>query len=205
MLFPKLAAATTAALVTLTAPTSYGAPDAGADVTPAKLTCAGKGTAPDAQIRYATERTIEAPASVVYDLLTRVGDWTDWQSAPTTAKRLDRGPLERGSSFRWTTPAPATPLTPATTLVITSSVKQASEDRCVRWMGPAVGEGFKIDRGVHVWRLTPVEGGVRVRTEETWQGDLVESAVDFSTQVLGGGLEIWLDELKATAERRTNS
>jgi hypothetical protein len=82
-------------------------------------------------------------------------------------RRLTEGPLRAGSRFRWTTPAPATASTQATTLVITSTVQQVEHERCTRWTGPAVGPGLRIDRGTHVWNFVPVRGGVIVSTEES--------------------------------------
>lgn len=82
---------------------------------------------------------------------------------------------------------PAT--TPATTLVITSTVRNAQPDSCIRWSGPAVGDGLNIDNGVHVWNFTEVDGGVLVRTEENWSGAQVEADVPTSTAFLGAGLE----------------
>ncbi|WP_234386655.1 hypothetical protein [Streptomyces sp. ERV7] len=97
----------------------------------------------------------------------------------------------------------ATPTTPATTLTITSTVRQLKHGTCIRWTGPAIGEGLRIDRGVHVWNFIKVRGGVLVQTEETWTGDQVEADVPTSLKYLGGGLEEWLKELTATAEARS--
>lgn len=60
--------------------------------------------------------------------------------------------------------------------MITSSVKQVKHNQCVRWSGPAIGEGLRIDEGVHVWNFVKVKGGVIVRTEESWTGKQIESA-----------------------------
>ncbi|MEV0248012.1 hypothetical protein AB0H76_15575 [Nocardia sp. NPDC050712] len=98
---------------------------------------------------------------------------------------------------------PATATTPATTLAITSSVQQLDRgNSCLRWSGPAVGEGLGIDNGVHVWNFTEVDGKVLVRTEENWSGAQVEADVPTSTAFLGMGLEAWLRDLKAAAEAR---
>ncbi|MFJ5175916.1 SRPBCC family protein [Streptomyces griseoviridis] len=163
-------------------------------------TCRGLGVDPKAEIRYRSDIVIKAPISRIFKTQTDVARWPAWQSPVLTAERLDHGPLRAGSAFRWTTPAPATPTTPATTLVITSTVRQLERDRCVRWRGPAVGEGLRIDEGVHVWTFTKVRGGVLVRTEETWTGAQVEADVPTATQALGAGLEAWLRDLKTAAE-----
>ncbi|MFI1801960.1 hypothetical protein ACH427_32150 [Streptomyces sp. NPDC020379] len=117
-------------------------------------------------------------------------------------KRLDPGPLRKGSQLRWTIPAPATPTTPATTLVITSSVQQIQHNRCVRWSGPAVGDGLRIDQGIHVWNFIKVKGGVLVRTEESWTGKQIEADPAASLTYLAPGLDAWLADLKAAAEAR---
>ncbi|WP_217163504.1 SRPBCC family protein [Streptomyces sp. AC512_CC834] len=165
--------------------------------------CRGRGTDPDALVRYGTEILIDAPPSTVFKTQTDVERWPSWQDAVLTSDRLDHGPLRPGSAFRWTTPVPATPATPATTLTVTSTVQQLRRDHCVRWSGPATGEGIHIDEGIHVWTFTKVKGGTLVRTEETWTGDQAEADVDLSTQALGAGLEVWLKDLKAAAEART--
>lgn len=116
-----------------------------------------------------------------------------------SVKRLDHGPFRKGSAFRWTTPIPPNPATPATSLDITSTVRQIKQNSCIRWTGPAVGEGLHID-GVHVWTFTKVKGGVRVSTDETHTGAQVEADVPTATELLGAGLEAWLRQLKSAAE-----
>ncbi|GAB3834155.1 SRPBCC family protein [Kribbella italica] len=169
---------------------------------PAPLTCKGQGVDAAAKIRYRTEAVINAPLSTIWKLQTDVERWPAWQPAVTSSKRLDHGPLRRKSQFRWTTPVPETATTPATTLSITSTVHQVGHRSCLRWSGPAVGEGLRIDNGTHVWNFTQVRGGVLVRTEETWTGAQVEADVPTSTQFLGYGLEAWLADLKKAAESR---
>ncbi|MDH2426414.1 SRPBCC family protein [Sphaerisporangium sp. TRM90804] len=163
--------------------------------------CAGKTVDTSAKIRYRTETVIDAPLRTVWRIQTDVERWPSWQKPVLSSKRLDRGPLRPGSSFRWTTPVPETELNPATTLVVTSTVRQLQRQKCLRWDGPAIGTGLSIDEGVHVWTFTEVGGRVLVRTEETWRGDQVEQDVGFSTTALGEGLETWLTELKTVAER----
>jgi len=163
--------------------------------------CGGETVDTSAKIRYRTETVIAAPLRTVWRIQTDVERWPSWQKPVLSSKRLDRGPLRPGSSFRWTTPVLETELNPATTLVVTSTVRQLQQRKCLRWDGPAIGAGLSIDQGVHVWTFTEVGGRTLVRTEETWRGDQVEQDVGFSTAALGAGLETWLTELKAVAER----
>ncbi|MGP4103334.1 SRPBCC family protein [Nonomuraea sp. KM90] len=162
--------------------------------------CRGHGVDPSARIRYESDIVIKAPLSTVFKLQTDVERWPAWQAPVLTMKRLTPGPLRKGSQFRWTTPAPATPTTPATTLEITSTVRQLKHDSCILWSGPAIGAGLRIDEGVHLWTFTRVKGGVRVHTAETWTGAQVEADIPTATAALGGGLEAWLRDLKTTAE-----
>ncbi|GAA4785581.1 SRPBCC family protein [Streptomyces ziwulingensis] len=188
------------AILASTGPAQAAPAHAGAAHHTGALKCQGKGVDPGALIRYRTDVVIKAPVRIVFKLQTDVERWPSWQAPVSSIKRLDPGPLREGSRFRWTTPAPATPTTPDTTLEITSTVRQLDRNSCIRWAGPAVGVGLRIDEGVHVWKFTEVKGGVRVQTEESWTGAQVEADVPTATAVLGGGLEQWLRELKATAE-----
>ncbi|WP_344367983.1 SRPBCC family protein [Streptomyces indiaensis] len=165
--------------------------------------CAGHGVDPRVLIRHESDIVIKAPLRTVWKLQTDVEDWPSWQPPVTSVERLDTGPLRKGSRFRWTTPAPATPTTPATTLEITSTVRQMRAHDCILWNGPAIGAGLRIDEGVHLWTFRKVQGGVRVHTEETWTGDQVEADVPTATEALGRGLDTWLRDLKATAEARS--
>ncbi|GII62890.1 hypothetical protein Skr01_29750 [Sphaerisporangium krabiense] len=174
-------------------------------LTPDSLTCRGEGIDPAAKLHHRTETFIKAPLSTVWKLHTDVEGWPSWQASVTGMKRLDPGPLRAGSRFRWTIPAPATPTTPATTLVITSTVQQIKQNSCVRWTGPAIGEGLRIDRGVHVWNFVKVKGGVLVRTEESWTGDQIEADPDTAIRYLAPGLDAWLADLRTAAEARRNT
>ncbi|MEU0277711.1 MULTISPECIES: SRPBCC family protein [unclassified Streptomyces] len=165
------------------------------------LTCRGQGVDPTALVRAKTETVIHAPLSTIWKLQTDVESWPSWQPHVETVERLGHGPFRKGSAFRWTTPIPPNPATPATSLEITSTVEQLKRDSCIRWTGPAIGEGLRID-GVHVWNFTKVKGGVLVRTEETHTGDQVEADVPTATKILADGLEAWLNDLKTAAEAR---
>ncbi|MGW4527210.1 SRPBCC family protein [Amycolatopsis sp. NPDC004378] len=171
-----------------------------ADAATGPLTCRGQGIDPAARLHYRTETFVKASPDTVWKVQTGVEGWPAWQSAVTSAKRLDPGPLHPGARFRWTTPAPATPSSPATTLVITSTVQQVQPGHCIRWSGPAIGDGLRIDRGVHVWTFTPARGGVVVRTEESWTGAQVEADPATAIKYLAPGLDQWLADLKTAAE-----
>lgn len=191
-------------LGTAAAPAAPATPAAPAFHPGTSLTCRGAGVDPHARVRFGTETIIHAPLSTIWRRQTDVERWPSWQAPVKTMRRLDHGPFRKGAVFRWTTPAPATATTPATTLVITSTVRQLKHDTCIRWTGPAVGDGIRIN-GVHVWNFTKVDGGVLVRTEETHTGAQVDANVPVATEFLAAGLKAWLHDLKTTAEARTET
>lgn len=195
------AALFTAPLIAVALATAVAAPAGAVPRTPKPLTCQGQGVDARAKVRARTETVIDAPLSTVWKLQTEVERWPDWQAHVTSMERLGHGPFRPGTVFRWTTPVPPNPATPATSLDITSTVRQSERGSCIRWTGPAVGEGLHID-GVHVWTFTPVRGGVLVRTEETHTGAQVDANVPYATEVLKQGLEAWLDALETEAESR---
>ncbi|MFG3281486.1 SRPBCC family protein [Streptomyces sp. NPDC048111] len=177
------------------------APAGAASPSAASLTCRGRGVDPDAAVRYRTEKVIHAPLSTIWKLQTDVQRWPSWQAPVSSVERLYHGPLRPGAAFRWTTPIPPNPSTPATSLSITSTVQQVRHHTCIRWTGPADGEGLHID-GVHVWNFIKVKDGVLVRTEETHTGPQVDANVPAATGILREGLEGWLTNLKTAAEAR---
>ncbi|WP_432147311.1 SRPBCC family protein [Streptomyces sp. bgisy029] len=191
-----LVAAATLATITATAPAGATTPRPSPS-----LTCQGKGVDAKAEVRARAETVIDAPLSTIWKLQTDVERWPSWQAHVTEVDRLGHGPFRPGSAFRWTTPIPPNPVTPATSLDITSTVQQLKRGSCIRWTGPAVGEGLHID-GVHVWSFEKVRGGVLVRTEETHTGEQVDANVPFATGILQQGLDAWLVDLKAAAEAR---
>ncbi|MER8186874.1 SRPBCC family protein [Kitasatospora sp. NPDC094015] len=183
------------------APAGAAAAHSGRPATP--LTCQGRGVDPHAQVRHRAEIVVHAPLRTVWRVQTDVERWPSWQAPVRSAERLDAGPLRRGSAFRWTTPVPPNPAAPATSLEITSTVRQVERQSCIRWTGPAIGEGLHID-GVHVWTFTEVAGGVLVRTEETHTGPQVDADVPTATAILRQGLDAWLRDLRTTAEARAH-
>ncbi|MFI6426857.1 SRPBCC family protein [Promicromonospora sp. NPDC050880] len=168
--------------------------------------CAGQGIDDSAAITRAAEILIDAPLDHVWDVQTDVESWDEWQDAVLTVDRLDSGDFASDSRFRWTTPVPESDFAPADTLSITSSVQELEPGTCVLWEGPAVGESITIDRGVHLWTFTETDEGTLVHTEESWDAEILDAleGPDHETvaAMLGGGLDIWLQELKDEAEKQ---
>ncbi|WP_198169271.1 SRPBCC family protein [Herbidospora daliensis] len=169
--------------------------------------CDGMGIDLEAPVTSSSEIVINAPLRQVWETHIDVEGWAGWQKAIATIERLDPGPLSDTSKFRWTTPVPESKFSPADTLSITSSVKRLEPGECVIWEGPAIGKAISIDKGVHLWTFTEKDGVTHVHTEESWEAAFLDSLkgpdYDAVAAMLGGGLDLWLQDLKARVEGST--
>ncbi len=127
---------------------------------------------------------VAAPVGTVWRLHTDVDAWPTWQHDIDDA-HLD-GPFEPGATFSWHT----------YDLRIASTIYRVEPERHTLWGGTT--EGIT---GIHAWTFTPVPGGVRVATEESWSGDPVQAAVATLQEGLDKALTGWLAHLAAAAER----
>ncbi|MFC4185525.1 SRPBCC family protein [Streptomyces flavovirens] len=170
--------------------------------------CGGRSTDPGAAVTRSADIDIDAPVEQVWDVHTDVVKWKEWQDAVLTIERLDSGAFSSTSRFRWTTPVPASEFAPADTLTITSGVKHVESGRCVIWEGPAKGKAITIDKGTHLWIFTKTDKGTHVHTQDSWDAPLLDSLQgadrDAVADMLGGGLEVWLQALKAEVEAPAN-
>ncbi len=130
---------------------------------------------------------IDAPIEVLWALHTAVNAWPDWQADIETA-RLD-GPFAPGSTFSWHTSG----------LDINSTNYEVEFGRRTLWGGPAHGIV-----GIHEWRFTPVGGGTRVETAESWSGEPIEANVEAMQKALDGSLVAWLGHLDAAGKEMSS-
>jgi uncharacterized protein YndB with AHSA1/START domain len=138
----------------------------------------------EAPVVSAHEVVIDAPIDRVWDVLTAIERWPEWN--PDVKSVSLGGPVERGSSFRWKA-GPGT---------ITSLFEHVERPHVVAWSGRTLGI-----RAVHVWRLESKDGGTLARTEESYDG-LVAHVLRRSLQkMLDTSLADGASYLKAEAER----
>ena len=126
---------------------------------------------------------IAAPLSTVWNLLIDIAAWPEWQQDISRAS--PEGSLAAGAVFHWSTAG----------LDIVSTIGELVPQERIGWSGPAQGS-----MGVHVWRLTAVQHGVRVQTEESWDGEGVQRERDRLQQALDQSIRSWLERLKLAAE-----
>jgi len=127
--------------------------------------------------------TVNAPLEVVWKLQTDIAKWPSWQPDITAANVS--GGLAPGMSFQWTTYG----------MAITSTVYALTPGVRILWGGNAGDIA-----GIHEWTFTRVNGGVEVRTRESFSGASVRGTAAQMQAALDGSLITWLERLKATAE-----
>jgi uncharacterized protein YndB with AHSA1/START domain len=129
------------------------------------------------------EITVEAPLQRLWRLHTDVSSWPRWQPDITAARA--GGPLRAGEAFHWSTAG----------LDIESTVYAIEAPHRIVWGGPAHGIV-----GIHLWTFAPAGAAVRVRTEESWDGEAVRADVAGMRLALDQSLAAWLTHLKRAAE-----
>ncbi|MCB1391248.1 MAG: SRPBCC family protein [Rhodobacteraceae bacterium] len=136
-----------------------------------------------ARVHARAEIDITADAAHVWTLLSGIDAWPRWN--PAVARAHLEGPLAIGSVFRWKAGGAS----------IVSTLRRVEPLAALGWTGRATG----ID-AVHHYTLTPTETGVRVVTEETFDGWLVRLMPGAFRRMLDKSLHEGLIALKTAAE-----
>lgn len=141
----------------------------------------------DAPIRATRSILISAPPARIWSVLTRIDDWSRWQSDIGAAHL--KGSLAPGVSFDWTNNG----------MSISSRIERVNPNVDIAWTGQAMGL-----TAIHVWTLEPISRGVtRVRTDESMRG--LPGSLFYSSEKLGQANTAWLSRLKTEVERNVRS
>jgi hypothetical protein len=130
------------------------------------------------------EITVAASTDAVWNLLSNIDRWSDWNAA--IAKSKLNGPLEPGSNFVWKSKG----------VSITSTLQEVEPMRRLSWTGRAIGT-----RAIHCWTLHPVDGGVTIATAESMEGWLITLLRKTMQRTLDTTLQSWLEQLSDAATR----
>src|SRR5262245_61414678 len=104
----------------------------------------------NAPIVAAHEITIRADIQAVWDVLTQIDRWPEWNTDIPNAHLA--GPLAVNTVFHWETAG----------LAIASTIGELIPGQRIAWSGPTSGI-----LAIHVWTLWRTPDGTRVRTEES--------------------------------------
>jgi len=140
----------------------------------------------EAPVVASTEVEIDAPPEVVWDIMTAIDRWPEWNPDIKTAAL--QGGLQEGSTFRWKT-GPGT---------VVSTLREIDRPKRIAWTGRSLGV-----KAAHVWEIEPHNGGTLVRTEESWEGLPAKLFRKSSQKTVEKALREGPHYLKAEAERRS--
>ena len=133
-----------------------------------------------------SEIEIAARPELVWEVLTTIERWPDWN--PAVKKVSMRDGLAPGSTFRWKA-GPGT---------ITSTLQRVERPRVIAWAGRTF--GIKAN---HVYTLEPRDGKPLVTTEESYDGLVSRLFRRPLQKTLDRAFAEGLGYLKAEAERRS--
>lgn len=136
-------------------------------------------------VRAETQTRIAAPPSIVWDVLTDLERWPDWN--PDVRSLKLEGPLAVGTTFRWKSGLAS----------IRSTIRVLEPRRIIAWSGEAAGI-----RAVHVWRISADRAGTLVWTGETFEGILSVLFRRRLARRLAEALDQGIVALRAECERR---
>jgi len=138
-----------------------------------------------------TEIDIAAPPEAVWDVLSRLDAWSEWN--PVIAGVTLRGPLREGTRGTLTIALPA-PLGRQTLTVQLVTVRPSQE---LAWRGGVAG----VIQGVHGFRLEPTARGTRLVHTEVFAGVLAPVLVRLIRGQLGKGYRRLNQGLRNRCER----
>jgi uncharacterized protein YndB with AHSA1/START domain len=126
---------------------------------------------------------IDASPDIVWKIHTDINAWSQWHSSISSARAVS--PLAVGSSFEWKSGG----------LTITSTIESLEPNRRISWTGRSIGT-----QATHLWLLQAQGGSTLVTTDESMEGWLVSLLKLFTPTFLDTSLDVWLRDLKKTAE-----
>lgn len=132
-----------------------------------------------------SEITIGAPVEIVWNVLTRINSWPEWQKAITKAQL--NGELKEGANFDWN----------AGGLQFKSQVHTMQKPFAFGWTGKTIGAS-----AIHNWTIKAQDNSTIVNVEESLQGIFPTLFRRSFQKSLQKGMDKSLEELKAVCENQ---
>lgn len=135
-----------------------------------------------------SEITIQASPEVIWNILIQAQNWAQWN--PLADRVEGTAPLELGRPLRWRSKG----------LWIKSTPEEIQPAQRLVWRGATFGT-----QAWHSWELSHAAEGMKVFTEERFEGWLVRLFPRKFQGELDKALRVWLESLKAEAESLSTS
>lgn len=137
----------------------------------------------NAPVKLRNQVEIDAPADKVWNVLTDIRNWPNWQEAVTETEVL--GAIEEGTRFNWK----------AGGLSFKSMIHTQTPRSKFGWTGKTIGTS-----AVHNWTFEENGNKTIVKVEESLQGVLPKLFRSYFQKNLDAGMAKSLKELKAASE-----
>ena len=138
-----------------------------------------------APVKCSMKIIISASGKKVWEVLTDINKWPDWQTDIKTAKL--NGALKEGTSFDWKTGGAK----------IHSSLHTVNPYLQFGWTGKTFGMS-----AIHNWTLTEEDGKTVVEVKESLSGIAASLFKKLFNKNLETGMQHWLELLKTACERK---
>lgn len=138
-----------------------------------------------APVLATAEVMIEAPAALVWEVLSDIRNWPDWN--PSVSRVSMYGELKPGTDFHWK----------ADGVSIVSALQSVEPNKRLAWTGRSPGI-----RAIHVWEFEAQQDATRVRTRESFEGLMARLLSGPLSRMLNNSLTDGLRHLKQECERR---
>lgn len=131
------------------------------------------------------EALIDAPVSLVWQVICDIREWPSWNPAVSSASVY--GDYVPGTEFQWT----------ADGVTMISVLQEMSPNKRLLWTGRVPGV-----RATHAWEFEEREGGTYVKSEESAEGLFARLLSSLFSRMLNNALEKALQSLKQECERQ---
>jgi len=138
----------------------------------------------NAPVTCNAEIFIPVPIDIVWDVQTNISEWSTWNKDVNHVQINES--ISIGSTFRWK----------AKGLKIISTFKEIKPQTDLTWTGRMLGI-----RAIHSWSFEKKEGGVLVKTEESFEGFIIKLMPFIFRKILRKSLQSSLDALYAECIR----
>lgn len=126
---------------------------------------------------------INASAEKVWQVLSNINDWSNWQKEIPMAKM--EGELKPGCQFVWKSGGAK----------IRSEIHTATPAKALGWTGKSMGM-----KAIHNWEIIENGGSCIVKVEESMEGFMAKLLKGMLNKNLKNGMATWLELLKQKCE-----
>ncbi len=139
----------------------------------------------NASVKSKNQIEIDAPLATVWDVLTDINNWANWQKA--VSETIVDGEIKEGTRFNWK----------AGGLSFKSRIHTVNSMSMFGWTGTTFGA-----RAIHNWTFKEKDNKTIVKVEESLQGVFPRLFRGYFQKNLDAGVRTNLEELKTASESK---